>query len=205
MGKAKRESREPSHNITPLLEPITALQRLLDHFNNQGVIIGGIAASLLGKPRLTADLDAVVLLSIQDLPRLIAAAAKQDMIPRIPDAETFARKNRILLLRHQPSGTNVDISLGVLPFEVEMVARSQKVNLENIQLQLPSPEDLIIIKAVAHRPKDLEDIRAIAASHPDLDQEQVRYWVEQFGEALDLSDLWDTIQNLLIPNGDINP
>jgi len=179
------------------LEPITALQQLINQFDNQGVIIGGIAASLLGKPRLTADLDAVLIINIQDLPRLIATAAQQNIIPRIPDVENFAFKNRILLLRHQPSATNVDISLGILPFELEMVERSVIVEVSSLKLRLPTPEDLIILKAVANRPKDLEDIQAIAASHPDLDQERVQYWVEQFGEALNLPNLWENIQKLL--------
>ena len=39
--------------------PLGAVQRLLDHFNNQGVIIGGIAVSLLAEPRFTADADAM--------------------------------------------------------------------------------------------------------------------------------------------------
>ena len=39
--------------LTPLLEPLAALQRLLDRFGERGMIIGGVAASLLGRPRLT--------------------------------------------------------------------------------------------------------------------------------------------------------
>jgi hypothetical protein len=63
MGKAKRKSsKSASENITPLLAPIQALQNLLSQFNDQGVIIGGVAASFLGKPRFTADLDAVFIL-----------------------------------------------------------------------------------------------------------------------------------------------
>ncbi len=50
-------------DVTPLLAPLVAVQRLLTRFNNQGLVIGGVAASLLGKPRLTADVDAVILLS----------------------------------------------------------------------------------------------------------------------------------------------
>lgn len=42
---------------------IVAIQNLLGRQNDQGVIIGGIAASFLGKPRLTADVDAMFLLS----------------------------------------------------------------------------------------------------------------------------------------------
>lgn len=63
--------------------------------------------------------------------------------------------------------------------------------------QLPTPEDLIILKAVAHRPQDLIDIRAIALSHSDLDKERIRAWVEEFGLALELPDLWETISQLL--------
>jgi predicted nucleotidyltransferase len=103
----------------------------------------------------------------------------------------------VLLLRHTISGTDIDLSLGILPFEVEMVERSQVIDLGVIQLRLPTPEDLIIMKAVAHRPKDLGDIQVIGASHPDLDKARIRYWVEQFGEALDMPDLWNKISRLL--------
>jgi len=65
------------------------------------------------------------------------------------------------------------------------------------RLRLPTPEDLIIMKAVAHRPKDLVDIQAIAANYPDLDKERIRFWVVQFGEALDLPELWIQILKLL--------
>lgn len=69
MGKTKREgSQSAPSGITPLLEPLMTLQRLLEHFDNQGVIIGGIAASLLGKPRFTADLDAVILCVLRIYP-----------------------------------------------------------------------------------------------------------------------------------------
>ena len=198
MGKTQRKSSQTANEgIAPLLAPLQALQNLVAQFKHQGVIIGGIAASLLGTPRFTADLDAVFLLSVDDIPRLLQEAARQGIEPRIPDAEAFARKNRVLLLRHTTSGTDIDLSLGILPFEYEMVERSSLVNVGALQLRLPTPEDLIIMKAIAHRPKDLADIEAIAASHPDLDEERIRDWVEQFGEALDLPELWDEISKYL--------
>jgi len=171
--------------------------RLLKRFENQGVIIGGVAASLLGRSRLTVDLDAVVLLSTDKLPTLIEAASNEGMIPRIKDAEAFARKNRVLLLIHKNSGVNIDISLGMLPFESEMIERAQEYKIGDLIVRLPTPEDLIIMKAVAYRSKDFEDIKSIAASHPDLDKVRIRYWVEQFGEALDFPGLWNEIEKLL--------
>jgi predicted nucleotidyltransferase len=198
MGKAKRKNRQAKPIIPPILiDPLGALQHLLQRFENHGVIIGGVAASLLGQPRLTVDLDAVILLSIDDLPKLIEAAASVGMIARRSDAEAFTRKNRVLLLQHKMSGINIDISLGVLPFEVEMVERGQVFELGGLHVRLPAPEDLIIMKAIAHRSKDLEDIKAVAATHPELDKVRIQYWVEQFGEALELPNLWDEIEKLL--------
>lgn len=80
-----------------------------------------------------------------------------------------------------------------------MVERSTLVDVGGIKLRLPTPEDLIIMKAIAHRPKDLSDIQAIVASHPDLDKERIRSWVEQFGEALDEPDLWKMILEYIKP------
>lgn len=206
MGNAERESDKPEPaSLTPLLAPLLALQNLIQVFDDQGVIIGGVAASLLGTPRFTVDLDAVFLVSIRNVSDLLLEAERLGIEPRISDPISFARRTRVLLLRHIPSGTDIDISLGSLPFEVEMVERSIVVEVSSLKMRLPTPEDMIILKSVAHRPKDLEDIRAIAASHPDLDQERVRFWVEQFGTDLNLPDLWDTIQNLLVSNGNINP
>ncbi|MBN1537430.1 MAG: nucleotidyl transferase AbiEii/AbiGii toxin family protein [Anaerolineales bacterium] len=158
------------------------------------MIIGGIAVSLLGKPRLTADVDAVILLSIEEIPKIIKAASELGLQPRIAQVEAFARKNRILLVRHEESGIDVDISLGVLPFEIEMVERSNIVEIETHRLQLPTPEDLIILKAVAYRPKDLLDIKEIINNHPKIDRRRFESWVTQFSEALEIPEIWDDIK-----------
>ena len=183
--------------IAPLHSPLAAVQRLLERFGNQGVIIGGVAASVLGTPRFTADVDIVLLLSVNHLPKLLEVAAELGLVPRIADAEQFARRNRVLLLRHEESGISVDVSLGMLPFEEEVVARSSVHPIGNIELRLPTPEDLIILKAVAHRPKDLLDISEIFKSHPDLDRARIERWVQEFAAALEMPELWEDIAPLL--------
>ncbi|MBN2387682.1 MAG: hypothetical protein JXB85_11745, partial [Anaerolineales bacterium] len=44
-------------------------------------------------------------------------------------------------------------------------------SLGGLKLRLPNPEDLIILKAVAHRPKDVLDIKSVLASQPAVDKE----------------------------------
>ena len=194
MGKVKSLADMTSPDeLTPLLAPLAAVQRLLARFQDQGVVIGGVAASLLGKPRLTADVDAMVLLSLPDLPRLMAAAKEEGFVFRIPEAEAFARRHRVLRLRHHQSGINVDVSLGALPFEAEVIERSVVHWAGPVAIRIPAPEDLIILKAVAHRPKDLLDIQAIIDSHPDLDRERIRCWVGEFAQLLEMPELWADI------------
>ena len=101
-------------------------------------------------------------------------------------------------MKHTPTDTGIDISLGALPFEEEMVERSELYEVdETLQLRLPTPEDLIIMKAIAHRPKDLEDIRTIADKYPNMDIERIKKWVKAFGEVLETPDLWDFVKSLL--------
>jgi len=184
------------HNL--FHDPLQSLERLLSHFDHQGVVIGGIAVSLLGQARFTEDLDAMVLLSVEEISHFLKIAQQEGIEPRIPQAEEFPRRNRVLLLRHVASQTGIDISLGILPFEQEMVARSEAHKIdEALSIRLPTPEDLIIMKAIAHRPKDLLDIQGIIQRHPQLDQKRIQNWVTQFAELLERPELWDDIASWL--------
>lgn len=180
-----------------LIAPLSALQHMIDRFGPRGVIIGGVASGLLGKPRFTVDLDAMFLASTKDIPHILELARAEGIEPRMDSVEEFAKKSRVLLMRHIPSGANIDISLGVLPFEEEVVERSIVHQTGTLFIRLPTPEDLIILKAVAHRPKDLEDIRTIADSSSALDLKRIEYWVKSFGEVLEMPDLWKEIKEIL--------
>ena len=184
-------------SLEPFRGTIESLQRLLQKYENRGVIIGGIAVGFLGKPRFTADVDALFLLSIDDIPRFLEFAHEESIVPRIQNAKEFARKNRILLLKHSLTDTDIDISLGILPFEEEMVERGSMKSVANLSVRLPTPEDLIIMKAIAHRPKDLEDIRTIVEKYPTLDVERIRQWVIAFSEVLEQPVLWKQVEELL--------
>jgi hypothetical protein len=183
--------------VNPLLPPLAAVQRLLARFEERGLVIGGVAVSVMGKPRFTADVDAILILSIDDLPRLIDAAQQEGLVPRLSDAKDFARQHRMLLLRHEASDVNVDISLGMLPFEEEAVARGSVHELGTVSIRLPTVEDLVIFKAVAHRPKDLLDIQTLIEIHPDLDRKRIKHWVREFAKAFEMPEMWDDIADWL--------
>jgi hypothetical protein len=99
-------------------------------------------------------------------------------------------------LLHADTQTNVDISLGLLPFEIEAVERSAVQEIRSLRLRLPTPEDLIILKAVAHRAKDLADIEEVIVRQSPLDWARIEYWVSQFAEVLEWPELWTDIERL---------
>jgi len=182
---------QPTEQILTYLPLLRAIQSIFEKYPRKGVIIGGIAVSLLGEARLTADVDALVLLSVADIPALILHAAEVGIYPRIKNADSFARTNRALLMVHQVTLINVDFILGMLPFEEEVLQRSHQITIKDILINLPTVEDLIIMKAVAQRPKDQIDIQGLVKLNPNLDFKRIEYWVRLFAESLDDPDLWD--------------
>jgi predicted nucleotidyltransferase len=183
--------------LAPLLTALRDLVAWLKAGKVPGVVIGGLAASILGRPRLTQDVDVLVLLDEGLWAEFLSGGLRHDFSPRHDNTLAFAQETRVLLMRHRESGIDVDIVFGSLPFEKEAVARAISVELGDVEVPLPLPEDLIIMKAVAHRPQDLADIEAILAAHPKLNLRRVRRWVREFAAALSMPEILNDLESLL--------
>jgi hypothetical protein len=66
----------------------------------------------------------VIWLDQEKWPQELDAAARHGLVPRISQPLEFATRARVLLLRHEPSSIPLDLSLGALEFEREMIRRS---------------------------------------------------------------------------------
>ena len=179
------------------LDPLSALQRLMKKSGCKWMIIGGVAASLLGRPRFTADIDIVALIEDKDILNVLKLARRSGFKARIKDAAKFAKRNRVLLLQHKKSNINIDLALGLLPFEKEAIKRSKTRKVNNITLRLPTPEDLIIFKAVAHRPQDIMDIKEIVGNNPGLDVKYIKKITNEFALALSMPEIWTDIKSII--------
>jgi len=183
--------------LAPLLSALGDLVRWMQDERIPGMVIGGVAASILGRPRVTRDIDAIVLLDEARWEQFFTVGARFGFVPRRPDSLGFARQARVLLLRHESSGIDLDIIFGSLAFEQEAVARAISVNIHGVMVPLPTPEDLAIMKAVAHRPRDMADIEALLGAQPKLDLRRVRRWVRQFSAAMEMPEVLDDLESLL--------
>ena len=184
----------------PLRDLLPVLSSLAEWFKVEKVsytIIGGVAMGLIAQARATQDVDAVVWLDLKDAAEFINSGRRFGFVPRLEDVVDFARRSRVLLLRHSDTQINVDLSCGVLPFEREMIDRATEFKTSELILKVATPEDLIITKAVAHRGRDLIDVDNLLTIYPDLDLPRIRYWVSEFADVLEMPELVEDWEDLL--------
>lgn len=120
-----------------------ALSALTSALNATGVpwmIIGGIAVIARGVRRMTTDIDAAVRGDQADVSALLAALARKRITPRIDDAERFARESLVLLLRHRPTGVELDVSMAWTDFEHGAIAASSRVDFGTIKAPMAQAE-----------------------------------------------------------------
>jgi hypothetical protein len=155
-------------------DALKALGAALRAARVEWMIIGGIAVIARGVRRMTTDIDAVVLGATVDAGDLLRVFARHAVQPRIGEAEAFADKNLVLLLRHVPTGVDLDVSLGWTDFEREAIESSTPASYGRASYPMARAEDLVVFKALAARPKDIEDASALLLMHPGIDVAKVR-------------------------------
>lgn len=200
MAPSKRPRSIESQFLSPLFPALRAVSELLKKSRKQGMVIGGVASSLLGQPRLTVDIDVTVIVDDEDVDQFLIQAATEGLSPRGPHSTEFMRRSAMLLLRHDATGVPIDINQGRLPFELLAAKRATIKRHGGVEISMPTPEDLIVMKAVAHRSKDLEDIRGIVESQAKLDVGYIQRSVQEFGRALDMPELWTDISGMFRPS-----
>jgi hypothetical protein len=168
-----------------LFRAAAELETLLSEQGWRYCFIGGIALQRWGQPRLTNDVDLTLLTGFGNEAAYVDVLLKHYQA-RIPDGRDFALKHRVLLLR-SPEGIPIDVALGGIAFEEQVVSRATRYEfLPAVSLLTCSAEDLIVLKAIADRPRDWGDVETIIA------RQRVRldwdYLLEQLGPLCQLKD-----------------
>lgn len=167
-------------------EALRAVWRALAASGIPAMIIGGIAVIARGVPRLTKDIDATIAGGKVDLGKLVELLKGYEIAPRIPNAIEFARESNVLLLRHEPSKIDVDLSLAWLPFELEALGAAEEVRLHGTDVRIPRVDDLVVYKIVGWRPQDRQDIERLVGLHRKIMKlDRVLELARELGEALE--------------------
>jgi hypothetical protein len=175
---------------SPVADLLRDLAAALDGLGADWYLFGAQAAIVHGAARLTADVDVTVLLpATLSVDALIGAAQRGGFEPRFGDAR-FLERTRVLPLAHTATNLPVDLVLGGPGLEEAFVARARRRPIEGIDVPVATAEDLVVMKILAGRPKDLEDIAAVLASqHLSFDVAYTRLTLAALEQALGQSDL----------------
>jgi hypothetical protein len=169
-------------------ELLVALSHVLSSWG-PWYVFGAQAVVVYGVPRLSADVDVTIQLT-PDTPLVFVDAMRTaGFEPRVTDPQ-FIERTRVMPFVHAATGLPLDVVLAGTGLEDEFLRRARLVDIAGTKVPVLDPEDLIIAKVLAGRPKDIDDATALWRLHgPRLDGVRIRFILTQLEEALSQSDL----------------
>ncbi len=172
---------------------VEVLFKVLDLVEAQGMpyyVMGGIAARTWGLPRSTFDVDLSLSLPPEEVAGFCAKASQAGFV--VPEIHLKGFADTLKGMRKFsfqdaafPKPVEVDVFLVTTPYQLEALRRRREVAYEGRNVRMISPEDLILHKLLAGRPKDLSDIDDILLIQGEVDRSYLRTWAKVLGvEAL---------------------
>ena len=147
------------------------------------MIIGGQAVLLHGEPRLTRDIDITLGATVDKLDVVLKIAKKIGLNPLV-DPETFTRETMVLPCEDPQTDIRVDFIFSFSTYEQQALERSVSVKMGRSQVKFATPEDLVVHKVLAGRPRDLEDVKSVLIKNPKIDFKYIRTWLEEFENTI---------------------
>jgi hypothetical protein len=179
-----------------LFETARQLQTFCDLQGWRSCFIGGIAVQRWGEPRVTRDVDLTLLTGFGAEDVFIDALLA--VYPgRVDHAKEFALRYRVLLL-NAPGGIGMDISLGALAFEGNVVRRATAFSFApGAELRTCSAEDLVVLKLFASRPLDMQDAEGVAIRQgANLDWTYIEDQLRPLAEIKEDAEILRTLSRL---------
>lgn len=182
---------------SPLAEALAALARALERLDARWYLFGAQAALLYGAARLTADVDITVQFGDRKTSDLVRALERAGFRLRVRDAGAFVAKTRVLPFLHSRSGMPFDVVLAGPGLEEIFFRRRRRRSIEGVPVRVASPEDVVVMKVLAGRGKDEDDVIAIVAAQRRLKLARIRETLDALERALGQSDLSPRFESLL--------
>jgi len=160
---------------------------LCDRFKLSYAVMGGLAVRVHGIPRPTFDVDFELSVNSEALHAFFSSAAElgytiaepfrngwRDEVGGMP----LVKMKTYLDVGHS---VDVDIFIDETAFQHSVMDRRQQLTIEGRKVQFISAEDLILLKLLANRPRDLGDVADVLFVQGQLDEPYLAHWAEQLG------------------------
>jgi len=162
------------------------ISKILIKLDISYVVTGGVAVTVWGRPRFTADIDLAIELVPSKLNRLAEELLQIDKdvyVDKRMMERALERKGEFNFI-HPASGLKVDFwVLKGEPFDVEEMKRKIVKKIAGVDVFLISPEDLILRKLLWYKESESdrqsEDIESIFKRQKKLDMRYIRKWAQK--------------------------
>lgn len=178
-------------------DALAALSGALVDAGAPWMVIGGIAVIAHGVQRMTTDIDAVIQGDAVTVRSLLDVLGHHQIVARIDDAEGFAAANLVLLARHRPTEVDLDLSLGWTAFEHEAIAARVPTRYGHVTAPMARVEDLLVFKALAGRPRDVDDAVTLLTLYPEVDRALVRQRVAALAALAETPELMQGLEAIV--------
>jgi predicted nucleotidyltransferase len=167
-------------------ETLHTLVLLLDQLSIEYAVMGGFAVRAHGVPRPTYDIDLAIVVDRDQFPALFKKLREYEFeIPEVYEKGWVdqLRELPLLKLRRCVRHENLDVDLFLVEtrFLYDVMSRRTKLDTEGRSLWVVSPEDLVLFKLLANRPRDWGDIADVFFIQGWLDTDYMRSWAKKLG------------------------
>lgn len=183
---------------SPLARLFNDLNTVFEHVSSSWYVFGAQAAIIHGAARLSADVVITVMYGDGDPADLVQILEGNGFEMQMENPVAFIERTGVLPVIHSASGMPVDIVFGGPGLEEEFAQRAGQYEIEGVKVPVASAEDLVAMKILSGRAKDLDDALAvITARHKQLAWQRIRSVIARLEDALDRSDLTPVLNELV--------
>jgi len=176
---------------------LSKIGAVLKKHNIPYMIIGGQAVLLYGEPRLTRDIDITLGVNTEYVDELLKVIRELSLKPIPENIKLFVQQTMVLPALEETTGIRVDFIFSFTTYEIEAIKRARKITIMGQEVCFASPEDVIIHKIFAGRPRDIEDVRSIILKNSDMDIQYIRSWLKEFDQSSEKKEFLKTFEEVL--------
>lgn len=167
-------------SLAGLVDVIHHLEDIFERLALNRSYGGAIAYNYYAPPRLTQDIDVLVLVPEIRIPQFVEELSAAGCAHGLQDPRPLELSAILKELRSKPylavfhcRGIRTELFVPWHPFHHRVLQRSPLRDLEGRRIPIHAAEDLIVFKKIFDRPKDIGDIKAMLLSQKgklDLDR-----------------------------------
>jgi hypothetical protein len=170
--------------MNALEDTLVEVASRLDELDVSYAVVGGMANAIWGEPRSTVDVDVTVWVEEPALASFVHSLGTRFRFCAA-DPLAFAHETRVVPVE-SATGVRIDFILGLLPFEKEAIDRAVTVRVAECPVRFVTAEDLILMKVVSERQRDIEDARGVALRRmAELDLAYLEPRIEELARLLE--------------------